>query len=132
MQSGLPLCSTALVVKKFIPTSENAVGNQLLEGRILFHLRTRPIAGMFRVEKHTEITIDVFAEALKVANFMKDRRGNHKHMFNTHSFLHFEGISHLPAVLAKLAAPRDFGKLELTSKGVSHGRIFEGTTRIRH
>jgi hypothetical protein len=86
MQSGLSLSGTSLVMKKFIPALKNAVGNQLLEGRILFHLRTWPIAGMLRVKKHAEITIDVVAETLKVADLVKDRRGDDKHMFNAHRF----------------------------------------------
>jgi hypothetical protein len=56
--------------------AKNAVGNQLFERRILFHLVARKIISDLRIEDPVEVPRGVGAEALEVTAFLKDRGWN--------------------------------------------------------
>lgn len=93
VQSCFTLCGAALVVEQLILEAENAVGNELFEGGVLFHLRSGAVAGMSGIEDDIEVSIDVTAEALEVSDFVKDLCGDDQHMLNAHgSFTLFIGV----------------------------------------
>jgi hypothetical protein len=92
VQTSFSLSRPSLIVKHLAIAAKHAIGNQLLEGRILFHFRPRPIAGMLRIEDDFEILIDVIAKALKMPNLMKNRRRNDQHVFDCHGMYQISGV----------------------------------------
>jgi hypothetical protein len=61
--------------------AEDAVGNQLLERRILFHLGPRPVAHMLGLQQLGQVPRRVGAKSLKVPEPLKDRRRHDQHLF---------------------------------------------------
>ena len=59
--------------------AKDAIGNQLLERRILLHVGSGKIADVFRTHQIVEIAIDIAAKPLKVAQLTKHFRRNHQH-----------------------------------------------------
>ncbi|HAP07791.1 MAG TPA: hypothetical protein DCR20_08175, partial [Planctomycetaceae bacterium] len=62
VQSGFSLSGSALIVEHLIFEAEDAVGNQLFERWILFHLWSWSIAGVSRIEDDIEVAIDLAGE----------------------------------------------------------------------
>jgi hypothetical protein len=87
MQSLLPLTFAARIFKQMhlaagrrVP--EDHVGNQLLETRILFHLRSRSIADVLAGKEGFQVSIDVGAEPLKVPELMKSIGRHDEYLFH--------------------------------------------------
>ncbi|GEM_PF-345388 len=95
VQSCFTLRGASLVVEQLIFEAEDAVGDELFEGGVQFHLRSGVVAGVSGVEDDVEVAIDVAAEALEVSDFVKDLCGDDQHMLNAHGsctlFREFQG-----------------------------------------
>jgi hypothetical protein len=65
----------------WVAKSKNHVRNELLKARILLHLRTRPVAGVRRIEQARQISLSVAAEALEMADSVKNFGRNDKDVF---------------------------------------------------
>lgn len=77
-------CGASLVVEQLIFEAEDAVGDELFEGGVLFHLRSGAVAGVRGIQDDVEVAINVAAEALEVSNFVEDLSGDDQHVFNAH------------------------------------------------
>lgn len=84
VQSSFTLSGAALVLEQLIFEAEDAVGDELFEGGVLFHLWSGSVAGVCGVEDDIEIAIDGGAEALEVSDFVEDFGGDDQHVFDAH------------------------------------------------
>ena len=62
MQAGLSLVGASAVSKHLTVALKNTIGDQLLERRILFHFRSRPVAGADGIKDDVQITINIAAQ----------------------------------------------------------------------
>ncbi len=87
VQTPLPLPFATRVLKNLIATvgvevSEDHIRNQLLERRILFHLRPGAIADVSGIEQMRQVPIGVGRKTLKVSERVKDRGRDNQYMFD--------------------------------------------------
>src|SRR5947208_2639355 len=71
VQAAFALTFAASVLKEHglsagSAVAENHVRNKLLEARIQLHRRSRPVAGMGRIEQAFQVALRIAAEALKM------------------------------------------------------------------
>jgi hypothetical protein len=84
VQSSFALCSSALVVEQLVFEAEDAVGDELFEGGVLFHLGSGSVAGVSGIEDDIEIAIDGCTEALEVSDLVEDFGGDDEYVFDAH------------------------------------------------
>jgi len=78
------LSCASLVVKYEVLAAKDAIGNQLLEGGILFHFGPRAVTGVLRIKDDRQVAVNVAAETLKMPNLVKHRSWNDKDVLDGH------------------------------------------------
>jgi hypothetical protein len=69
-------------VEQLISESKQAVGNQLLETRVILHLSARTETGVRRVEQRLKVRLNLCAKTLKVPHLAKKQSRNDQNVLN--------------------------------------------------
>jgi hypothetical protein len=80
MQPALSLHLPTLVVKNACFVPKDAIGNELLEARVIFDLVARAIAGVGRVQQSPQVGLGAVVKPLKIPNLAKQHGGDDEHM----------------------------------------------------